>query len=53
LQRRVSALEAERNTAHATIEWRFTTGDARVKLVRLYPILDPVVDDMLSRSKSD
>jgi hypothetical protein len=53
LQRRVSALEAERNTAHATIEWRFTTGDARVKLARLYPILDPVVDDMLSRSKSD
>ena len=40
LQRRVSALEAERNAAHATIDWRFTTGDARLKLARLYPKLD-------------
>ncbi len=40
LQRRVAALEAERNTAKATIDWRFTTGDARVRLARLYPKLD-------------
>lgn len=40
LQRRVTALETERNTAHATIDWRFTTGDARVRLARLYPKLD-------------
>jgi DDE superfamily endonuclease len=40
LQRRVAALEAERNAANATIDWRFTTGDARVRLARLYPKLD-------------
>jgi hypothetical protein len=41
LRQRVAALEAERNAAHATINWRFTTGDARVRLARLYPKLDP------------
>jgi hypothetical protein len=40
LRRRVAALETERNTAHASIDWRFTTGDARVKLSRLYPLLE-------------
>ena len=40
LQRRVAALQAERNAAKATIHWRFTTGDARVRLARLYPKLD-------------
>lgn len=39
LRRRISALEAERNAAHATIDWRFTTTDARTKLARLYPKL--------------
>ena len=39
LKRRVAALEAERNAAHATINWRFTTTDARAKLARLYPKL--------------
>jgi hypothetical protein len=41
LGQRVAALEAERNAAHATINWRFTTGDARVRLARLYPALQP------------
>jgi hypothetical protein len=40
LRQRVTALEAERNTAQATINWRFTTGDARVRLARLYPTLE-------------
>jgi hypothetical protein len=40
LRQRVAALEAERNTAQATINWRFTTGDARVRLARLYPTLE-------------
>jgi hypothetical protein len=40
LRQRIAALEAERNAAHATINWRFTTGDARVRLARLYPQLD-------------
>jgi hypothetical protein len=39
LRQRIAALEAERNAAHATIDWRFTTGDARVRLARLYPML--------------
>lgn len=40
LRQRVAALEAERNAAQATIHWRFTTGDARVRLARLYPALE-------------
>jgi hypothetical protein len=39
LKRRVMALEADRHAAHATIDWRFTTTDARPKLARLYPKL--------------
>lgn len=39
LKQRVAALETERNAAHATIHWRFTTTDARSKLARLYPSL--------------
>ncbi len=41
LTQRVAALEAERNAAHATINWRFTADDARTKLARLYPKLEP------------
>jgi DDE superfamily endonuclease len=41
LGQRVAALEAERNAAHATIDWRFTSEDARVRLARLYPALQP------------
>lgn len=37
LQRRTTALEVERNHAHATVDWRFTSCDARIKLERLYP----------------
>jgi len=37
LKGKVAALEAQRNQAQATIEWRFSTGDARVKLQHLYP----------------
>jgi hypothetical protein len=42
LRQRVMALEAERNAAHATVDWRFTTTDARTKLARLYPKLEEV-----------
>lgn len=37
VEREVAAWEADRNAAQATIQWRFTTGDARTKLHRLYP----------------
>ncbi len=43
LKRRVAALETERNAAHATIDWRFTTTNARTKLARLYPKLTEVI----------
>jgi transposase len=33
----VAAWQAVRNQARARVHWRFTTQDARVKLVRLYP----------------
>ena len=42
LCQRIAALEAERNAAQATINWRFTTGDARLRLARLYPQLEAV-----------
>jgi hypothetical protein len=38
LRQRIEALEAERNAARCTIQWRFTAPEARHKLVRLYPI---------------
>ena len=38
LCREIQALERERNTAQATIHWRFNAQDARAKLHRLYPI---------------
>lgn len=37
LKREVAALEEERNTARATVHWRFTSQDARIKLKRIYP----------------
>jgi DDE superfamily endonuclease len=39
LTQEVAAWEARRNTAAHTIDWRFTTTDARLKLKRLYPII--------------
>lgn len=41
LIREVAAWEARRNVAGATVEWRFTTDDARIKLKKLYPVLNP------------
>ena len=39
LQRQITAYETERNAAGVTINWRFSTQDARSKLHRLYPCL--------------
>ena len=36
-----AAWESERNTAAMTVDWRFTTADARIKLKRLYPSISP------------
>jgi hypothetical protein len=40
VQREVAAWEHTRNHAQVRIDWRFTTDDARIKLKRLYPILN-------------
>jgi hypothetical protein len=37
LKREIKAYEDRRNEAKATINWQFTSGDARLKLHRLYP----------------
>jgi hypothetical protein len=35
----VAAWQHRRNSAEATIDWRFTNDKARIKLKRLYPTL--------------
>lgn len=37
LRREVAAWERARNAAVVTVDWQFTTADARIKLKRLYP----------------
>jgi hypothetical protein len=37
LAREVVAWQKGRNQAEATVDWRFTTSDARIKLKKLYP----------------
>ncbi len=36
----VAAWQADRDRLEAKIDWQFTTGDARIRLKRLYPTLD-------------
>lgn len=40
LSQEVHAWETARNLQKATVHWRFTTADARIKLARLYPKID-------------
>lgn len=40
IEREVAAWTAARNIAATTIDWRFTSQDARIKLKRLYPAVD-------------
>lgn len=40
LEREIAAWEAERNARQATVNWQFTTDDARIKLKKLYPSND-------------
>jgi hypothetical protein len=39
LAKEVAAWECDRNNAHVTINWQFTTADARIKLRHLYPTI--------------
>jgi hypothetical protein len=36
----VGAWEQDRNRAEAKVRWRFTTADARIKLEKLYPVIE-------------
>lgn len=40
LRREVAAWEQRRNAAEVTVDWQFTTADARVKLKKLYPTIE-------------
>ena len=42
LKNELSAWETERNRDEAKIRWHFQTGDAREKLMSLYPIVSSV-----------
>jgi hypothetical protein len=37
LRHKVEAIERSRNEAQSTVDWQFTSDDARIKLKRLYP----------------
>ena len=39
LKREVAAWEQERNERQVVVKWQFTTADARIKLRRLYPVI--------------
>jgi hypothetical protein len=41
VQQAAWAWQARRNRAASTVAWRFTTADARIKLKRLYPSIQP------------
>lgn len=41
LAREVAAWETKRNASGVTADWQFTTADARVKLKKLYPTIQP------------
>lgn len=40
MEQEVAAWTAARNTAQTTIDWHFTTADARISLKRLYPAIE-------------
>ena len=39
VRQKVAAWQNQRNQRQTTIDWRFSTEDARIKLKRLYPIV--------------
>jgi hypothetical protein len=41
LQKQVAAWQERRNASAVTIDWRFTTDDARIRLKKLYPTILP------------
>jgi hypothetical protein len=41
LAKEIAAWQKERDAASGTVDWRFTADDARIKLKRLYPSIEP------------
>ena len=41
LQKQVAAWQERRNASTVTIDWRFTTDDARIRLKKLHPTILP------------
>ena len=41
MRNRVTAWAKRRNASRGTVNWQFTTDDARIKLKRLYPVIEP------------
>ncbi len=37
LKRKVAAVEAARNASRSSVDWQFTSEDARIRLAQLYP----------------
>ena len=52
LRREAGCWEKQRNALEVKINWQFTATDARIKLRRLYPVLDAVVGDGGARVSS-
>ena len=50
LDREVQSWQDHRNEESITVNWRFTTADARIKLKRLYPSLEPRKHSSSSKS---
>lgn len=42
LQSEVAGWQSDRNAQQVKVNWQFQTNDARIKLKRLYPLLEPV-----------
>ena len=40
IKQRTTAWQKQRNAADATVDWQFTSEEARIKLKRLYPKID-------------
>ncbi|HIP52235.1 MAG TPA: hypothetical protein EYG94_09135 [Campylobacterales bacterium] len=40
LKKEILAWETNRNEKSRTVDWKFTTADARVKLKKLYPTIE-------------
>jgi hypothetical protein len=45
LEHQIACWQEQRNAAATTVNWRFTTADARIKLKRLYPSLKTKTTD--------